>query len=88
MKVKPHTCPHCGTTFDQASDPSDESAAPQVGSVTVCILCAGVCVFTKSMDLRVFTGRELAKLRKRQPAAHRTLMRIQAAVRQADRGGR
>ena len=39
-------CPHCGARHDRAGDPLDPSAKPKAGSVSICIVCAGLMVFT------------------------------------------
>lgn len=39
----PSTCPWCGKRFDRSSG-VEHNKAPEVGDVTICIRCAGVCV--------------------------------------------
>ena len=74
------TCPWCGTTHDRASNADGKAGAPEEGDVSVCIRCAGACVFDAKLKLRKATGGELAELR-----ANPAFRKAQWAVRQIGR---
>lgn len=52
-------CPHCGHHVDAATDPFDPTNTPYPGDITVCLYCAGICVYTDSMALRSITRTDM-----------------------------
>ncbi|MCY4471141.1 MAG: hypothetical protein OXC08_20690 [Thiotrichales bacterium] len=73
-------CPWCGKVQDRASNADGKAGAPEEGDVSVCIRCAGACVFDAKLKLRKATGGELAELR-----ANPAFRKAQWAVRQLER---
>lgn len=58
FETKDAVCPHCGIELSGAAGP----AAPKEGDVTMCINCAGICIFNDDLTLRFPDATELAEL--------------------------
>ncbi len=72
-------CPWCGYIIDgaMAADPKRPDAVPTPGSISICISCAQILVFTDDLTLRASMPGEVTMT----PA----LRRAQEAVRKLDR---
>jgi hypothetical protein len=55
---RPVRCPHCGSLFD-ASTCFFEYKAPEPGDMAICFHCHEIAVYTRRMNLRLPTEREL-----------------------------
>lgn len=62
-EVPPSPCPYCGAVHDLASG-LDNREKPDSNSVSVCLKCAGISLFTDELTLREPTARELIDLQR------------------------
>ena len=56
-----NVCPHCGAKTDQTSG-VDSEHGPEPGSPSICLYCAGICIFTDELKLRVPLEHELFEI--------------------------
>jgi hypothetical protein len=57
----PATCPHCSYEIDASTGVfQDEAIKPSEGSVSICLNCGKLSVFTKNLKLRKPTAAEFA----------------------------
>lgn len=56
-ETKQTHCPHCGAPINCAGFHPLEPhpRPPQPGDLTICLACAGVCIFTDDLDIRAAT---------------------------------
>lgn len=55
-------CPFCHRDNPDHSDPSDPSALPQEGDISICFGCASIGIFTDTGEIRKPTEKELTEL--------------------------
>jgi hypothetical protein len=58
---QPIKCPHCGSMVDTSACFFEEKA-PKPGNVTICFYCHDIAVYTRKMNLRLPTERELYEI--------------------------
>ena len=84
-KLKAQACPACGKLLDAASSIMDSERGPRNGDYTVCLYCAAILRYTKSMNLAPVTSDEILELRNEEPESFRALMKMVIAIRQFQR---
>jgi hypothetical protein len=61
-RVQAAACPHCGTEQTGATN-MQRSSPPAAGDFSICMNCAGVCVFTDDAALRTLNDDDAEDLR-------------------------
>jgi hypothetical protein len=60
LQVKPR-CPGCQTILDGFTSVSENSPSPEPGSLTMCVYCRRLLIFTEGLALRFATGAEVVQ---------------------------
>jgi hypothetical protein len=74
-------CPYCGLVMNGIGHPGHRHA-PEPGSLSVCIRCAGVCELGPDLGLLAIDPADLARYRAEDPDLDRDLARLVSAVRE------
>jgi hypothetical protein len=80
-RLPAHPCPFCGHRLNAAGDPTDDSAVPTSGDVTVCIKCAEVLFYDTDMTLRRPRPGEMILMLANDPAWAGDIVRMQQMIR-------
>lgn len=52
-RVPPAPCPVCTKIMDTATCVTEVGAQPRPGMATMCLYCGAICIFTRTMALRL-----------------------------------
>jgi len=74
-------CPSCGRVIDGFTDPTFTGKVPSPGSVSVCVYCAEISVFTEALELQRPDETERVLL-----AAHPEIKRLVGAIKRRRAG--
>jgi len=69
-------CPHCGYAVEMATGVG-KADTPSPESATICIKCAGFCIFTETMSLRKMSDEEFKDY---PPEAQKALTTVRPAI--------
>lgn len=70
------TCPVCYANHDRATTASGDGA-PEPGSMSVCVRCHTILVFTPGLSLRIATTAEAAALQRENPALFAAIVSLE-----------
>ena len=79
-RMPTQNCPACGTRLDAASGLCEDTPRPKAGDFTVCIDCAALMTFTKSLTVALVDPGGMKKIH---PDDLADIRRAQAAIRRA-----
>lgn len=82
-RVPASNCPACQSEHDAASHPTNETAVPGPGDLTVCIDCGALLRFGQGLELEAVSPAELRAL---DAGTRGELVRVQSAIRLLHRG--
>jgi|HubBroStandDraft_2_1064218.scaffolds.fasta_scaffold45328_2 hypothetical protein len=59
IDIPPHTCPVCKRVNDAVTCPTDSTARPSTGDISICFTCGSISVFEADFTLRSLKDFEL-----------------------------
>jgi len=78
FRIEADLCPYCAQPVDAVTKVADPDRIPAPGALTICLYCAGACMFTEDMKLIKLTEKERRKLH---PETQRHLRTAQSFAR-------